>query len=71
MNIFKNIKWLFTNPPTGITSFNDGELNCEFCNRDRDLWNYTETKMTICHYCIAKVFRKSLKKYKKKKNGNK
>lgn len=71
MKIWKNLKWLFNNPPTGITRGAAIGNKCDYCGRksnDGNLWHY-EGIYTICEYCRKKVFDKVLLD-KEKQNEN-
>lgn len=52
---FKNLKWLFSNPPTGITEITD-PLKCDYCGAEEGIWQYEMPGYRICQRCMKKVY---------------
>ena len=62
MKIWKNLKWLFNHPPTGITQHDNENDVCDYCGRrEGGLW-ICHGQYIICDHCRRKVFDKVLGK---------
>jgi len=60
MKLFSILKWLFTNPPTHITSGVPLGTKCDYCGVGSNLFN-AEGVFCICTDCMKKVANKVLK----------
>jgi len=55
----KNIKWIFNNPPTSITS-KPNNPPCDYCGKSGNTWHCLGF-YNICSSCQKKVYDKVLK----------